>query len=59
MYQSVRNKKSIREKFVAFLEARNVSRTMLDATSVIPPLGQIEVPGGGSDRMAGLTINCR
>ena len=46
LYQSVRNKKSIREKFVAFLEARNASRTMLDATSVIPPIGQIEVPDG-------------
>lgn len=45
-YQSVSNKKSIREKFVAFLEARNASRTMLDATSVIPPIGQIEVPDG-------------
>ena len=46
MHQSLRNKKDIREKFVAFLEARNASRAMLDATSVIPPLGQIEVPDG-------------
>jgi len=46
MCQSARNETNIREKLVAFLEARNASRTMLDATSVIPPIGQIEVPDG-------------